>query len=333
SAHSATGSQSSNPAVANHPVEPSSLDAEIRVRQSGPGSTSGKLAVARRLQREKEEGRTSSTSTPSRSPLLLPSSSAAGTNARKRKSPEDEQDGFVKKRKPTDTDSVVSQRSSGESPSIAPVSKKRKGEDIDALSPPLKMRKGDSASTPRADQQPPVASTSSAHAIDAKTAARHRIQKPLSNDHTGRSREGRVHQWDYTTSSDDERAGSSPSALKLSKASVHRIIAPGKLSSEHHRSRSSDHRRDLLTPHRVAPPTSYMGFKAIFMQKWGEYGILNGIIMGEEAKLEKLKAGDDSGHLMDIKELKQLLKRRGSLEVELKELKAEILRLVAKPAS
>ncbi|KAG8845951.1 hypothetical protein FRC20_003089 [Serendipita sp. 405] len=71
------------------------------------------------------------------------------------------------------------------------------------------------------------------------------------------------------------------------------------------------------------------------MQKWGEYGMVNGMIMGEEAKLEKLRAGDDSGQLMTVKEVKQLLKRRDALETDLKELKGEIRKLAvaAKSAS
>ncbi|KAG8751843.1 hypothetical protein FRC14_007574, partial [Serendipita sp. 396] len=216
SGHSVTGSQSSTSAGTNNNVEPSAFDVELKIRQSGPGSASGKLAVARRLQREKEEGRTSSASTPSRSPLALPSTSTA-TNTRKRKSPEEDQDGFIKKRRAADTGSVLSQKSSGESQSnVHYVSKKRKGEDIDALSPPLKVRKGDTASTPRADPLPPppplpVASTSTSitHAIDSKAMARPRAPKAVSNEHTPKSREGRAThaRGYYTTSSEDEKLG------------------------------------------------------------------------------------------------------------------------------
>ncbi len=57
------------------------------------------------------------------------------------------------------------------------------------------------------------------------------------------------------------------------------------------------------------------------------------IIMSEEANLESMHVGDDSGALMSVEELRGYIKKRSALEVELKEIKREIARLAPKASA
>lgn len=302
-------SQASSSASTSTPaVEPTVQEVELGRRQNGPGSSGGKLAVAKRFQREKQEGFASSVSTPSRSPRPLPTTVSTGGKAesRKRKVEDDDyQEGPAKKRKLP----LPPVPSSSEPANRGVLPKKRKGGDIEALSPPSKVRKGDPPSNH--SQRP---STSSAYDT-SKQASVSRKAESATRNYNGRRPNGRE-SWDY--SSDDD-ATPPPHALKHNAA-----------RRDDPRNNRGSSRSTLAVPHRVAPPTTYLGFKAVFMQKWGEYGMLCGIIMGEEAKLQNIVPGDDSATLMGVDELKSLLRKRKDLETELKELKVEIARLAAK---
>lgn len=312
-----SGGQSSSTGSSIPSAEPSIQDVELRIRQSGPGSAGGKLAVAKRLQREKEEGRGSTVSTPTRSPLPLstPESSRASTSKadlKKRKVEDDDyQEGASKKRKAGSMSTV-----SVHSDSIinASATKKRKGDDNEALSPPSKMRKADAASSAPASMNSQKGSISSATGLAKKIAASRKASS-ATRDYNGRKSNGRE-SWDY---SDNEDTTPPPKSYSQS------------VKKEERRSQNTPSPRSALpTPHPVAPPTTYMGFKAVYMQKWSQYSMFTGMLMGEQAKLANLRPGDDAATLMTLDEIKSLLRKRQGLEADLKELKAEIARLTPK---
>jgi hypothetical protein len=88
-----------------------------------------------------------------------------------------------------------------------------------------------------------------------------------------------------------------------------------------------------LVPHHVAPPTTYKGFQAVKLQKASELQMINGIILGEEAKLDNARPGDDASTLMSLPELHSLMKKMKGLKAELGELDVELKRLEASQAS
>jgi len=92
-------------------------------------------------------------------------------------------------------------------------------------------------------------------------------------------------------------------------------------------SNSNRNSRILPAPHPVPPPTSYLGFKAVFFQKLAEYEMIRGILLGEEAKFANASVGDSSRALMGVTELRALVRKQDSLAIELKEVKAEMARM------
>lgn len=307
--------QSASQGSSTPTVEPTIQEIELKRRQSGPGSTGGKQAIARRIQREKEDGFASTVSTPTRSPLPLPGSGPNSTHAakaesKKRKAEDDDyQEGGPSKKKKAPIAASATQLPST-SASQSSTSKKRKGDDIQSLSPPPKARKSETGTS-----HSYKASTSSVHGHEAvkKASTSRKEITSATRDYNGKRPNGRP-QWDYSSDENDTTpAPKSTMRREESRNSLNLQLGLPKL-------------------HRVPPPTTYMGFKAVFYQKWAEYGMVCGMIMGEEAKLENLGAGDDSSTLMSMDELKALFRKRNNLEADLKELKAEIGRLAAKGA-
>jgi hypothetical protein len=296
-------------------AEPSIEETELKRRQIGPGSAAGKLAIARRIQREKEDGFASTVSTPTRSPRPLPGtvSNIVKSESKKRKADDDDyrEGGPSKKRK---TPMTLPAQSHSE-PSNHTLTKKRKGDDIESLSPPPKVRRSDGANNHYTNGHSHKASTSSTHGYEhVKKASTSRKEiTSATRDYNGKKPNGRP-QWDYSSDEDDTTSAKAANAVRREDPHDNRSIS----------------RLGLPKPHRVPPPTTYLGFKAVFLQKWANYGRICGMIMGEEAKLETLGAGDDSSRLMSMDELKALLRKRHNLEAELKELKVEIARLAAK---
>jgi hypothetical protein len=195
--------------------------------------------------------------------------------------------------------------------------KKRKGDDIGSLSPPSKVRKSDAASNNSANGHFYKVSTSPTHGYGhmKKPSASRKEITSATRDYNGKKPNGRP-QWDYSSDENDTTPAKVVTAVRREDPQGNR----------------STSRFGLPKPHRVPPPTTYLGFKAVFLQKWAKYGMVHGMIIGEEAKLENLGAGDDSSTLMSMDELKALLRQRHDLEAELKELKGEIARLAAKGA-
>ncbi|CCA67605.1 hypothetical protein PIIN_01433 [Serendipita indica DSM 11827] len=307
-AHSASQSSTSSSAVPSNStpnVEPSIYESELRVRQSGPGSKAGKMAVAKRIQREKEEGFASTVSTPSRSPLPLPS------ETRKRKALDDDYEDVGKRKKTHPLPLKPSAESFAGSSS-----KKRKGDNIDALSPPTKMRKSELSSVH-------APSTSASPGVSTKKTS-------ATRDYTGKKAAMRE-DWDYSSEDGDDRPLS-----KRTSSATHRNVRSLKDEArlKPPSSSSSPPRRVATpTPHRMPPPTTYLGYKAVYMQKWSEYSMVLSVIMGEEAKLESIRVGDDSSALMGLDELRSYIKKRSGLEAELKDLKREIARLAPKASA
>lgn len=293
-------------------AEPSIEETELKRRQTGPGSAAGKLAIARRIQREKEDGFASTVSTPTRSPRPLPGtvSNMVKSESKKRKADNDDyrEGGPSKKRKAPMTLPAQSQSE----PSNHTLTKKRKGDDIESLSPPPKVRRSDGASNNSTNGHFYKASTSSTHGYEhVKKASTSRKEITSATRDYNKKPNGRP-QWDYSSDENDTAPAKAVTAIRREDPQDNRS------------------RLGLPKPHRVPPPTTYLGFKAVFLQKWADYGMICGMIMGEEAKLENLGAGDDSSTLMSMDELKALLRKRHNLEAELKELKVEIARLAAK---
>jgi hypothetical protein len=319
-------------------TEPNVLETELRIRKSGPGSAGGKLAVAKRFQREKEEGLGSTVTTPTFSPRPLPSASTSknttpnvAKESRKRKVEDDDYEGdhSIKKKKV-----VVQARAPA--PAAAPVGlaaargEKRKGDDIGSLSPPLKIRKGEGKSSTVTHAHTASASSAQGRTSEGgvKIAAATRKDKTSATGDFNRKKSRDQATWDYSS---DE--GSSTPSRNL-QPSGNRMAGKGKgraLAPPHRGSASglgaNRNSRSLLAPHPVAPPTNYLGFKAVFFQKLAEYEMVRGILLGEEAKLANARVGDSSEALMGVAELRVLMRKRDGLQTELKEVKAEIVRL------
>lgn len=307
-----TSQSGGNPAAP--PADGSVLETELKIRKSGPGSSGGKLAVAKRFQREKVEGRASTVSTPTHSPRPLPAttpSKVAGTNdSRKRKVDDDEFEGdhLSKKKKtapvPTSTSSGVT--------NARPVPK-RKGDDIGSLSPPTKIRKDVKNGTVTHAHNESISSVQGSiqgHAY--KTGITRKDKTSATGDF---NREKSRKRWDYSSDEDSSTPSSFLKSGSSRPAGSSRPVASGSKA------------RGLPTPHPVAPPTNYLGFKAVFLQKLAEYEMVRGIILAEEAKLANARVGDNSREFMSMAELRELLDKRDSLQTELREVKAEIARL------
>lgn len=328
----ASSSSGSNTAGAGTgAVESTVLETELGIRKSGPGSAGGKLAVAKRFQREKVEGRASTISTPTRSPRPLPAASTSknstptASDSRKRKVDDDEFDGepLAKKKK------VVAQVATA-APAAAPSSlltprgkpvTKRKGEDIGSLSPPSKIRKDVKSSVVTHAHNGSVSSTQGhAYSTGVKNGAARKDKTSATGDFN-RDKSRKRTSWDYST---DEDSSTPPSQRKSIPG---RLTGNGKGLAPPQNARASGSRGGWPTPHPVAPPTNYLGFKAVFLQKLAEYEMVRGILLGEEAKLANARVGDSSQALMGVIELRRLVRKRDSLQVELREVKAEIARL------
>ncbi|PVF99404.1 hypothetical protein CPB86DRAFT_703425 [Serendipita vermifera] len=306
-------------------TEPSVLETELSVRQSGPGSLGGKLAVARRLHKEKEEGRSSTLSTPARSPLPAspsPLANKTGTDSKKRKSEDDIYSASSKKRK---SETPILATKQAETMSRTDVVKKRKASDMETAVLTSKVRKVEPSAKVAVNGHVHQASTSSVNGherVPTPTIALNK-EKATLNRKAVKKVDARP-DWDY--SSDEEPL--STLNQKHPKASVAR---PSTKAKTQHATNSLQ--LDSLFPFnssRIIPPaTTSRGYKALFMQKWSEYFMIRAIITGEESKWEKMMIGDDSSSLMGIDELKALVKKRDELELELKSLKAEVARLSA----
>jgi hypothetical protein len=304
--------------------EPSILETELSVRQRGPGSLGGKLAVARRLQKEKDEGRSSTLSTPARSPLPaspspLASTSRTSSDSKKRKSEDDIYSTSTKKRK---SETPVLATKAAEAVSKADIVKKRKASELEAATPPFKVRKGEPSAKVAVGGHIQQASTSSTNGHERIQAL---AKAPSKEKPTVARKSTKKANWDY--SSDEEPLSTLHS--KHAKAGVARPSTKTNTGNA-----TNMLQLESLFPFnssRIIPPaTTSRGYKALFMQKWSEYFMIRAIITGEESKWEKMMIGDDSSSLMGIDELKALVKKRDELEAELKSLKAEVARLSAK---
>ncbi|KIM31274.1 hypothetical protein M408DRAFT_21335 [Serendipita vermifera MAFF 305830] len=312
------------------PTEPTVLESELKIRKSGPGSAGGKLAVAKRFQREKEEGRASTVSTPTRSPRPLPVASTsknttpvATSDSRKRKVDDDDFDAEPLAKKKKKAPATASQTST-----LSSTVTKRKGDDIGSLSPPTKIRK-DVKTGALTHVHNGSTSSLQGHASNTMKNSTVRKDKTSATGDFNRDKSRKRTSWDYSSDDDD---GSTPSgSLKpgSSRSNGHgrpATLAPPSASGPSGNGKA----RGLPTPHPVAPPTNYLGYKAIFLQKLAEYEMVRGILLGEEAKLANARVGDSSQSLMGVIELRRLIRKRESLQVELREVKADIARLNGK---
>lgn len=313
-------------------AEPTVLENELRIRKSGPGSAGGKLAVAKRFQLEKEKGLGSTVTTPTFSPRPLPSASTSKNTtptvpkeSRKRKVEDEDYvgDHSIKKKK-TAVQTVPA-------PAPAPVGLaaarggKRKGEDIGSLSPPSKIRKGEGKSNTTTHAH--TASVSSAQGgIKSTMATRKDKTSAIGDFNRKKSRDQAT--WDYSSDEDSSTPSRNlhPNDNRTARKGQGRALAPPHRGSASG-SGANRNSRSLLAPHPVAPPTNYLGFKAIFLQKLAEYEMVRGILLGEEAKLANARVGDSSEALMGVAELRGLMHKRDGLQTELREVKAEIARL------